>query len=276
MNKPAIAGPIELPMILNKLLIPSEIPICSNELCTITILVLLTFVKEIPMDIITKYVDMYSSFNLINESKQNPSDIARVPINKGVVCPILVIIKPAKGPKIKSRSANGICTSDICTALLPKPTGYGLWINIGNVWKTVNMNIPTNSKMMFADKILLSRNKFELIIGNLVLLSYSKKAIKLPIKIIKKYKELIGTLIDSNGSSLEPKLLVLRNVMNKRKEIILTPNNIDPNISNFCDGSFCFILVVSICFFSVGINFMITIMRHIAIGIIEKNVSRQP
>lgn len=64
--------------------------------------------------------------------------------------------------------------------------------------------------------------------------------------------------------------------MNKRKEIILTPRNMDPNISNFCDASFCFILVASVCFFSVGINFMITIMRHIAIGIIEKNVSRQP
>jgi hypothetical protein len=54
MNKPAIVGPIELPMILNKLLIPSEMPICSNELCTITILVLLTFVKEIPTDSIIK------------------------------------------------------------------------------------------------------------------------------------------------------------------------------------------------------------------------------
>jgi hypothetical protein len=225
---------------------------------------------------ITKYVDMYSSFSLINKSKQNPNDIARVPTNNGVVCPILVMIKPANGPKIKSTSANGICTSDICIALLSKPTGYGLWINMGNVWKIVNINIPTNSKMMFADKILLSRNRLELIIGNLVLLSYSKKAMKLPIKIIKKYIEVIGILIDSNGSSLESKLLVLRNVMNRRKEIILTPNNMDPPISNFCEGSFCFILEVSISFFSVGINFMIMMMRQIAIGIIEKNVRRQP
>lgn len=54
MNTPAIAGPIELPMILNRLLIPSEIPICWNELCTMTILVLLTFVKDRPIDITTK------------------------------------------------------------------------------------------------------------------------------------------------------------------------------------------------------------------------------
>lgn len=58
MNKPAIVGPIELPMILSKLLIPSEIPISLNELCIITILVLLTFAKEIPIDIITKYTDI--------------------------------------------------------------------------------------------------------------------------------------------------------------------------------------------------------------------------
>jgi hypothetical protein len=58
MNRPAIVGPIELPIILSKLLIPSEIPICLNELCIITILVLLTLVKEIPIDIITKYDDI--------------------------------------------------------------------------------------------------------------------------------------------------------------------------------------------------------------------------
>jgi hypothetical protein len=58
MNKPAIAGPIELPMILNKLLIPSEMPICWNGLCNITILVLLTFVRERPMDMTTKYIDI--------------------------------------------------------------------------------------------------------------------------------------------------------------------------------------------------------------------------
>ena len=58
MNKPAIVGPIELPMILSKLLMPREIPISLNELCIITILVLLTFAKEIPIDIITKYTDI--------------------------------------------------------------------------------------------------------------------------------------------------------------------------------------------------------------------------
>ena len=53
-------------------------------------------------------------------------DMATVPITNGVVCPILDIINPARGPKIKRTIANGICTNDICKGLLLKPTGYGL------------------------------------------------------------------------------------------------------------------------------------------------------
>lgn len=59
--------------------------------------------------------------------------MAVVPITNGVVCPILVIIKPANGPKIKRTSAKGICTNDICKALLSKPAGYGLCAKIGSV-----------------------------------------------------------------------------------------------------------------------------------------------
>ena len=126
MNKPAIVGPIELPIILNKLLMPKEMPICWYELFTIMILVLLTFVKESPIDRITKNTDMKNSFTLINKSKENPNDIAIVPICSGVVCPILVMINPVKGPKIKSTKAKGNCTIDICNAFSSKPNGYGL------------------------------------------------------------------------------------------------------------------------------------------------------
>lgn len=52
--------------------------------------------------------------------------MAKVPITNGVVCPIFVIMKPTRGPKIKRTSANGNCTNDICKALLLKPTGFGL------------------------------------------------------------------------------------------------------------------------------------------------------
>jgi hypothetical protein len=56
---------------------------------------------------------------------------------------------------------------------------------------------------------------------------------KLAMKTIKKNKEVIGILMDSNSSSLVSILFVLRNVMNKRNEIMLLPNNIEPLKSNF-------------------------------------------
>jgi hypothetical protein len=62
----------------------------------------------------------------------------------------------------------------------------------------VNIDIPTISKMMFDDKILLSRNRLEVMSGNLVLLSHSKKVTKLVIKAIKNNKDVIGIVIDSN------------------------------------------------------------------------------
>jgi hypothetical protein len=51
--------------------------------------------------------------------------------------------------------------------------------------------------MMFDDKILLSRNRLEVMSGNLVLLSHSKKVTKLDIKAIKNNKDVIGIVIDS-------------------------------------------------------------------------------
>jgi len=61
----------------------------------------------------------------------------------------------------------------------------------------VNIDIPTISKMMFDDKILLSRNRLEVMSGNLVLLSHSKKVMKLNIKAIKNIIDAIGIVIDS-------------------------------------------------------------------------------
>ena len=52
-------------------------------------------------------------------------------------------------------------------------------------------------------------------------------------KTVKQNKDVIGTLMEFNSLSLVSKLSVLRNVMNKRNVIILTPNNIEPLKSNF-------------------------------------------
>ena len=139
----------------------------------------------------------------------------------------------------------------------------------------VNIDIPTISKMMFEDNILLSRKRLEVISGNLVFLSNSKKATKLKMKTVKQNKAVIGTLMEFNSLSLVSKLSVLRNVMNKRNVIMLTPNNIEPLKSNFSYESSFLILEPLVAFFSVGMNLTMMIIRHMAIGIMEKNVNRQ-
>ena len=140
----------------------------------------------------------------------------------------------------------------------------------------VNIDMPTISKMMFEDNILLSRKRLEAISGNLVFLSSSKKATKLKMKTVKQNKDVVGTLMEFNSLSLVSKLSVLRDVMNKRNVIMLTPNNIEPLKSNFSYDSSFLILELLVAFFSVGMNFMMMIIRPIAIGIMEKNVNRQP
>src|SRR6266487_2776912 len=104
--------------------------------------------------------------------------------------------------------------------------------------------MPTINKIIFDDKIPLSRNNLEEISGNLVFLSTNKKRVKPVPKIDKKNSDAIGTL-EINSSWLLPKL------------------------------SF-FWPEISVTFFSTtGINLMIIKIRHIAIGIIEKNVTLQ-
>ena len=93
---------------------------------------------------------------------------------------------------------------------------------------------------------------------------------------IKQNKDVIGTLMEFNSLSLVSKPSVLRNVMNKRNVITLTPNNIEPLRSNFSYESSFLILEPLVAFFSVGMNLMMMIIRHMAIGIMEKNVNRQP
>ena len=81
--------------------------------------------------------------------------------------------------------------------------------------------------------------------------------------------------MEFSSLSLVSKLSVLRDVMNKRNVIILTPNNIEPLKSNFSYESSFLILELLVAFFSVGMNLMMMIIRHMAIGIMEKNVNRQ-
>lgn len=130
--------------------------------------------------------------------------------------------------------------------------------------------------MIFDDKILLSRNNLEEISGNFVFLSTNKKRIKPVQKIDKKNRDAFGTL-EINSSWLMPKLSVLRKVMNNRNDVMVMPNKIEPFRSNFWPERSFFWPDISVAFVAtIGINLMIIKIRHIAIGIIEKNVTLQP
>src|SRR5437867_6184978 len=136
--------------------------------------------------------------------------------------------------------------------------------------------MPTINKIIFDDKIPLSRNNLEEISGNLVFLSTNKKRVKPVPKIDKKNSDAIGTL-EINSSWLMPKLSVLRKVMNNRNDIMLMPNKIEPFRSNFLPELSFFWPEISVTFFSTSaINLIIIKIRHIFIGIIEKNVTLQP
>jgi hypothetical protein len=139
----------------------------------------------------------------------------------------------------------------------------------------VNMDIPTISKIIFEAKILLSRKSLDEISGNLVFLSKNKKAIKLEMKTAKENKDVSGILMKFDRVSLVSRLSVLRKVMNNRKVIMLTPNSIAPLRSNFPFDSFSLIFESRAALFSVGMNFIMTIIKQIAIGIIEINVNLQ-
>jgi hypothetical protein len=139
----------------------------------------------------------------------------------------------------------------------------------------VNMDIPTISKIIFEAKILLSRKSLDEISGNLVFLSKNKKAIKLEMKTAKENKDVSGILMKFDRVSLVSRLSVLRKVMNNRKVIMLTPNSIAPLRSNFSFDSFSLIFESRAALFSVGMNFIMTIIKQIAIGIIEINVNLQ-
>ena len=47
---PASAGPIELPMILIRLFVPSDIPVCCIGVASIVTFIAPTFVKDSPVD----------------------------------------------------------------------------------------------------------------------------------------------------------------------------------------------------------------------------------
>jgi hypothetical protein len=55
---PASAGPIELPMILIRLFVPSDIPVCCRGVASIVTFIAPTFVKDSPVESMAKLTEI--------------------------------------------------------------------------------------------------------------------------------------------------------------------------------------------------------------------------
>src|SRR5919201_1602049 len=104
---PAIAGPIELPIILISIFIPNDTPIDCIGVARVTTFIAPTFIKDIPADTIARYAETAISEECDNDKTKNPAIIIIDPAIIGFMEPNLDIKKPEVEPKIKSIRAKG-------------------------------------------------------------------------------------------------------------------------------------------------------------------------
>ena len=107
MYMPAIVGPIDAPIILISVDIPSETPTDCFGVANITIFIAPTFVKERPADKIAKFTATRDSVEWNKKREQKPAAPIILPAMIGFIEPSLEIIKPDVGPNINNTNANG-------------------------------------------------------------------------------------------------------------------------------------------------------------------------
>ena len=105
---PAIAGPIALPIILIKLVIPVEMPIDRAGVAIIIMFITPTAANDKPMLTIARSIDTNNCVECKAYIAKNPIVVMIVPAIIGVLEPILDIIKPDVGPNISKIIENGI------------------------------------------------------------------------------------------------------------------------------------------------------------------------
>ena len=103
----AIAGPIELPIILISIFIPKEIPIPCLGVARVTTFTAPTFIKDIPADTIARFAETAISDECNIERIKKPTTMIIPPAIIGFIEPNLDIRKPEVEPKSKSISAKG-------------------------------------------------------------------------------------------------------------------------------------------------------------------------
>ena len=139
----ARAGPMELPTILNILLIPIVTPEDSRGDDKRTTFIAPTAANDSPADNMPKPVEIKNSDEWNSNIITKPNVVKAEPKIIGFKEPNLDIIIPDVGPNNKSTIAKGNWTLPVSIAFSPKPTGIGVCTKIGIVWKTINIESPT-------------------------------------------------------------------------------------------------------------------------------------
>ena len=139
----ARAGPMELPTILNILLIPIVTPEDSRGDDKRTTFIAPTAASDRPADNIPKPVEIKNSDEWNSNIITKPNVVRAEPKIMGFRDPNLDIMIPDVGPNNKSTIAKGNWTLPVSMAFSPKPIGIGVCTKIGMVWKTINIERPT-------------------------------------------------------------------------------------------------------------------------------------
>src|SRR5581483_7475987 len=143
MYTPASAGPTELPMILSRLLIPSDMPVNCGGVASIVTFIAPTFVSDSPVDSTARFTATATQLWWNASRARNPAAVIAVPMIIGLSDPSLLTMNPDVGPNTRSTRANGSCMYPAVAASPPKPSGCGLRTSTGTVWKTMNIENPT-------------------------------------------------------------------------------------------------------------------------------------
>lgn len=104
---PATAGPIELPIILKRAVIPKDIPLNCLGVDSKTMFKPPTRVSDNPAAIIARFIDTRNAVEWNRRRLKNPMAVITLPRMVGLTFPSLEIIIPDDGANNKNTIING-------------------------------------------------------------------------------------------------------------------------------------------------------------------------
>ena len=118
-----MAGPTDMPMRNNSMVIPSEVPLKCSGVDTSTMLKAPISTKDSPMAITDNSTAIMNSVEWWIKSKKNPTVLITHPIIVGFMFPILGMRNPEDTDTINVSIINGSCKLAASTEPPPKPIG---------------------------------------------------------------------------------------------------------------------------------------------------------